>query len=506
MDRRNFLVGFALSSLSATLADLALAQTIDPWLDSFARALASNPNLVGYASVDAQTPLSARLPFEGKLPPGLRGTLYRNGPALHEFAGMRYHHWFDGDGMVQAFRLGDDGLTHTGRLVLTEKLASEIKAGKRLRAVFGTALQDGERPSGNDSLNSANTNVLPVAGELLAMWEGGSAFSIDPDTLATKGPKVWRADLKGVPFSAHPKVDQGAVWNFGLDQFTSTMVLYEIGHDGVLKRAELLQVPDMVRVHDFVVTRRHLVFLLPPMRFSDEKFQTGESFVDCHEWKADAPLRVMIVEKADLKTHRIFELPNGFVFHLGNAWEDEAGVIRLDYVRADDASDLTTSFRDVMRGKQSGNKAGRSYHVVLDTRSGRIAQSLVEGGVEFPRVDPRFVGERHRQLYHVVQIRRGTGSEGSGGFDGVRRLDVDTGAIDQYSFGLDFLAEEHVFVPDQSRSTETGGFLLGTVLDLKRSRTQLSVFDAMNLAAGPLATATLPYSLPLGLHGNFKAA
>jgi len=34
----------------------------------------------------------------------------------------------------------------------------------------------------------------------------------------------------------------------------------------------------------------------------------------------------------------------------------------------------------------------------------------------------------------------------------------------------------------------------------------LAAFDAMKLAAGPLAVARLPYPLPLGLHGSFVPA
>jgi len=503
MNRREFLIGSSLTALNAALVDVALAQMIDPWTDGFARARAADPYMVGLASVDAEMPLSAKVSFEGKLPSGLRGTLYRNGPALHEFAGLRYHHWFDGDGMVQAFRFDEDGLAHTGRLVLTDKLASEIKAGKRLRAAFGTSLPGIESPTDNDSLNVANTNILPVAGEVLALWEGGSAFSVDPDTLATRGAKVWRADLKGVPFSAHPKVDRDAVWNFGLDTFSSTIVFYEIGHDGQIRRAEVLQMPGITRVHDFVVTERHLVFLLPPMRFSQDKFRAGESFLACHEWMDGAPLRVMTVEKSDLRTYRLFELPSGFVFHLGNAWEDEAGVIRFDYVRAPDASLLTVAFTEIMRGNKVDIEPGQSSHVVLDTRTGKTTQTLVQGSAEFPRVDPRRIGIRNRQLYHTTQIQR---PQGIPGFDGIRRLDVETGAVDQYSFGFDFLVEEHVVVPNRADDREGAGFLIGTVLDLNRACTQVSVFDAMNLVAGPLASARLPYALPLGLHGSFVAA
>ncbi len=504
MNRRKFLIGCAWSGMSATLADAVLAQPTDPWTNEFSQALVADPSLEGYAGIAFDTTFSAKVAFAGKPPASLAGTLYRNGPALHEFGGLRYHHWFDGDGMAHAFQIADGNLTHTGRLVLTEKLAAETKAGRRLRAGFGTALANGERPSSRDSLNTANTNILLFAGELLALWEGGSATRLDPGTLATYGPKIWRADLKGMPFSAHPKLDRhGTMWNFGLDSLSGLLVLYEIGPDGVPARVEAMQLPDMSMIHDFAVTARHLVFLLPPLRFVRESFESGLSFLDSHEEIADAPMRVLVVDKSDLATHRVYELEHGFAFHLGNAWDDESGVIRFDYVRADDASRMLVGFKEIMRGTTKASKPSQSTHVTLDTRAGRCAQQTIVGGVEFPRVDERVTGERYRYLYQASQI--GEGAIGRG-FDAVRRLDVDSGAIDQYFYGSEFLAEEHIFVSESAHSAEGAGFLLGTVLDLRRRRTLLSVFDAMNLAGGPIAQAILPHALPLGLHGNFQAA
>ena len=43
------------------------------------------------------------LTVTGRWPAELRGRFYRNGPALNERDGQRYHHWFAGDGMVQQF-------------------------------------------------------------------------------------------------------------------------------------------------------------------------------------------------------------------------------------------------------------------------------------------------------------------------------------------------------------------------------------------------------------------
>jgi len=48
--------------------------------------------------------------------------------------------------------------------------------------------------------------------------------------------------------------------------------------------------------------------------------------------------------------------------------------------------------------------------------------------------------------------------------------------------------------------------VLGTALDFGRQKTVLSCLAADHLGAGPVAQATLPYALPLGLHGAFVPA
>lgn len=480
------------------------AEAAHSWAEQFEQARLANPYLAGFKGVSANADLAAQVQFEGRIPSGLRGTLFRNGPALHELSGLRYRHWFDGDGMVHALRLMDTGLHHTGRLVMTEKLAAEIKAGRRRRLTFGTAIADAEPPRGPDSLNAANTSVLPMEGEVLALWEAGSAYRMDGLTLDTLGPKSWRPDLAGLPFSAHPKVEKrGTIWNFGLNSINSRMVLYEISPTGTLARAAAIAVPDMTMVHDFVVTARHLIFVLPPFRFNLAKMGEGVSFLECHEWLAGAPLRALVVQKSDLTVRWIFELPAGFVFHFGNGWEDSAGVVRFDFVRSADASAMTRSFKDIMRGVITSSAPAEIALVRLDLATGRSEQTIVPGSVEFPRVDPRLVADRYRNLYVAAASGR---KAGGFGFNAVRRFDITNGKTDEFDYGENYMVEEHVFVPDRTASGDGAGWAIGTALDIGTARTVLSIFDGLNLAAGPIARAALPYALPLGFHGAFAPA
>ena len=225
--------------------------------------------------------------------------------------------------MVQQFTIGDGQITHRGRLVRTAKLLAEQKAGRFLMSALGTQIDGGPPGSGPDSYNTANTNALEHAGRVLAMWEGGSAYAMDPQDLSTQGPVTWRKGLEQVPFTAHPKVDAGGhLWNIGTAG--AALVVWHIGPLGQLVSVQLGESPyPGGMVHDLAVTERYLVVPLPPVSldFSRPAGDGPRRFA----MKPGEPLRVLVMEKADITKRRVFELPAQFVFHVGNAHETGDG-------------------------------------------------------------------------------------------------------------------------------------------------------------------------------------
>ena len=89
------------------------------------------------------------------------------------------------------------------------------------------------------------------------------------------------------------------------------------------------------------------------------------------------------------------------------------------------------------------------------------------------------------------------------GFDRVNRIDHKTGNIQAFQYSDTEMAEEHLFVHRPGSSKEGDGWLLGTSLDVAKQHSTLNVFRADALADGPVARMSLPFALPLGLHGNF---
>jgi carotenoid cleavage dioxygenase len=473
----------------------------------FAAAAAREPLLTPLFGVnDATGDRDAEARLVGRWPAALRGRFYRNGPALLERAGQRYHHWFDGDGMVQQFRIEGGRVTHRGRLVRTAKLAREREAGRFVVDALGTTFPGQAPAAGRDSFNTANTSALEHAGRVLAMWEGGSAYALSPDDLATQGPVSWRADLAQVPFSAHPKVDpQGHLWNIGAAG--EHLVVWHVDPGGRLARVQLTGSPfPFGMVHDIAVTARHLVVPLPPVKL--DFAAPAEGSRRRFAMSPGEPLRVLVMDKGDVTRQRVFELPPRMVFHVSNAHDTADGEVVLGFVAAPDAAFLDEGAVALMAGRPGAGLGSEPVVARLNMRDGGVRlQPLAGGGagVEFPRVHPHRVGEAARHVVFAAAWAHGPRRRHAL-FHGVQLLDTASGRVRRFDYGADAIAEEHVFVPKPGGRGELDAWLLGTTFDAKRQATVLNLLDAARIEDGPVAQAVLPYVLPLGFHGNFTAA
>jgi all-trans-8'-apo-beta-carotenal 15,15'-oxygenase len=490
MDRRHFLASSLSFGALGLVPGAALADAAT--LKRFHAALRRDPSLAVYADTTGE--LAGAAVVKGRIPTDLEGVFFRNGPGRFELGGERYHHWFDGDGMAQRWQISNGKVSHKGSFVRTEKFTEESKAGQFLYPTFGTNV--GRRGlKTNDTINAANTNLLPFNGRLYALWEGGSATELDPDTLATVGLKTWREDLKSMPFSAHPKRDPaGGLWNFGAMPGADKLALYHIGAGGEVLAAGLVDIPNLTMVHDFVISAAHLIFLVPPYDFRPD---SAKSFLDQHVWAGSArPMRVVVVSKATLKVRQVFEMPARMVFHLGNAFDD-GGTTRFDAVLYQ--GDVLSELGGIMRGERATKPEHSSAtQITLDYASGRVSEARLFGASEFPGVMPQVVSMRHRRLALLS-----SGGKPGSGLDTVNLLDTDSGKADSYRFGAGWQVEEHVLVPRRNARSETDGYLLGVAQDTRRLQTVMTVFDAAHIKDGPVALARLPYRAPHCFHGNF---
>ncbi len=472
---------------------------------AFNAGLERHPWLLGFKGVE-RAYLTADAKITGTFPAELTGTLYRNGPARHNIGDFRYSHWFDGDGMVQAFQIADGKVRHRGRLVATKKLQAELAAGRALYPGFASVPENPAAVTSPDLVNVANISVLPHHDRLYALWEAGSPWEIDADTLEAIGPAEFSPATAGVPFSAHPRIEpDGTLWNFGYVSSAGLFALWHIDPKGRVVKAGTVPVAPMTMPHDFVVTAKHLILLLPPLNYRRGQAAT---FLDAHEWDADAPTRVLVIDKNDFEQRRWFELPAQWVFHFGNAWEDRQGVIRFDGASAADPNTMFASFREVMRGQIPAPTPSAHLAYRIDLRNGRASQRpLFATGMdsEFPTIDPRRSTLRNERLTLLSNAGATAAAPRHRMLSSVSRYDYTRERLQTYRYPSGQIPEEHLFVPAPGKSGEDEGWLIGTALDFDAGTTLLNLFDARSIESGPIATARLPYALPLGFHGKFLA-
>ena len=92
--------------------------------------------------------------LKGRWPKGIRGSFFRNGPGQHERGGQCYHHWFDGDGLIQRWQIGGGQVAYKGQFVTTHKRQAEIAAGQFLYPAGGGGIIGSAAMRGPDSVNA----------------------------------------------------------------------------------------------------------------------------------------------------------------------------------------------------------------------------------------------------------------------------------------------------------------------------------------------------------------
>lgn len=499
-NRRDMLTMFAAAGGVATLPGLAYGrEDADPVYRAFEAASAEDPWTLGFTDAPAEGLDAVAQRLHGRLPDALAGVLHRNGPARFSRNEWRYRHWFDGDGMVHAWCLSPgEEVAHRARFVATRKWRMEQEAGRFLLPAFGSAPPDGIGVRGPDDMNTANTSVIVIGGELMALWEGGSPWLMDPDTLESRGPRNWGDGLAGLPFSAHPKVDpDGTIWNFGQAASQDALVLWQIGADGQLRRAEMVGDVPGGMIHDFAVTERSLVFLVGNLRHEAMRLP----FLDSFRWDDSRAMHIIAFDKADWSRRRVWDLPPGFLFHVGGAWEDADGTIHVDAALSDDSRFATQGARDVMRGtpQPDGEGISRMRKITLYP-GGRFEQAVfADGYAEFPQIDPRFTGLARRFTWHV-----GWRPEQTRGAGQIVQRDLVLGATRRFEFGEHIVVEEPLFVPARPDAPEGEGWLIHTALNKRERASELHVFAAQRLEDGPVASWRLPYACPFGFHGCWR--
>ncbi|ARV58535.1 hypothetical protein BZZ01_07670 [Nostocales cyanobacterium HT-58-2] len=453
-------------------------------------------------------PLTQLQILTGRIPEGLRGTLYRNGPARLERGGIRMGHWFDGDGAILAVRFTDAGATAVYRYVQTAGYQEEAAAGQLLYGNYGMTAPG---PIWNQWLkpikNVANTSVLTLPDKLLALWEGGKPYSLDLQTLETFGEDKLEGLTNGLAYSAHYKRDPqtGEIFNFGISPgLNATLNIYRSDSTGKIVQKAAHTLEGVPVVHDFVFAGQYLIFCIPPVRLNVFSTLIGLSdFGHSLEWHPNKGTQILVVDRHTLKVVSRGEAEPWYQWHFANGYVDESGLVIVDMVRYPDFQ-TNQYLREVATGETHTPAVSALWRMQLDPTSGKVKAigEIMNRHCEFPVVPPKDQGHSSRQTYLTVH-RQGVDTLKEM-FGAIARFDHKTESLTIADCGEHRYPSEPIYASNPQNPEQ--GWIITVVYDGNSNSSEVWVFDADRLDDSPLCKLALPGVIPHSFHGTWKPA
>ena len=199
-----------------------------------------------------------------------------------------------------------------------------------------------------------------------------------------------------------------------------------------------------------------------------------------------------------------FEADPTFVLHWTNAYEDG------DWVILDGFFQHNPTARGIARRDESHKGfetldmnvlQARAHRWKFNTRTGECKEeSTSERCAEFPMINGRYAGKRHRYSYNAKC------TPGLFAFDGIIKHDLDTGNEELYEFEPGVFVSETVMAPRDGSSAEDDGYLVTFSSDLNNDYSEALVFEASNLSHGPVCQIRLPERIASGTHSTWAAS
>ena len=444
--------------------------------------------------------------IEGKLPTDLEGAFYRVGPDA-QYPLHPGNIPFDGEGHVSMFRFAGGRVSYKSRFIRNQRYKAQAAAHRLLFPIYRNHFMDDPSARGL-SRGTANTHVIHHNGHLLALKEDSPPVALDPHTLETVDDYyTFDGQLESKTFTAHPKIDSesGNLVAFGYEAkgFGSDDVnVFEYTPQGRRVWDAWIKVPYIGLLHDFAVTRKHVVFYVMPLAFDLEQMKRG----GIHwSWDSSKPTYFGVMRRGgDGRDIRWFNGPERSSTHVMGAFDDgERVIVDVEMSRFNPFPFMP--FRD---GTKWDPVRGAS-HIT------RLSVDLADKSVKDYRMEvlyPHHIGALPRQddRYHTVPYRIGflpcpepdPSNPAWRPSTCYARFDHQTRSAQLHRAGPATTLAEACFAPRSATSPEGSGYLIGVATHLNEGgRADLLVLDAEHLQDGPIATVKLPTRIVGQIHG-----
>ena len=398
---------------------------------------------------------------------------------------------------------------YSNRFVRTDGFLAEQAAGQSLYAGITEhpSVAIAETGSGARSMmkDNASTDVIVHGGVALAsFYQCGELYRLDPRTLEDLGKSDWNGRFPKEGVSAHPK----------LDEHTGELIFFNYSaeapylHCGVLNRAGELTdyidvpLPGPRLPHDIAFTQNWTIVNDLPLGWDPEALALGKY---SNRFYADLPSRFGLIPRhGKTEDIRWFEGAPTFVLHWINAYEDGDEVVLDGFFQHNPTArgvDRATGPHKGFETLDMNVLQARSHRWRFNLKTGETREeSLSERCAEFPMINGRHAGRRHRYSYECRC------SHGMFTFDGLIKHDIDAGTEELVEFPEGVFLSETVMAPRDGSTAEDDGYLLTFTSDVRNDLSECLVLDAANPGAGPLARIRLPERISSGTHATWAPA
>ncbi len=203
--------------------------------------------------------------------------------------------------------------------------------------------------------------------------------------------------------------------------------------------------------------------------FDLARFGTGGPMI---AWEPDRGTRLGVMRRdGDGSDLRWIEIDTCYVFHFLNAWSEASAARRRRADRRRRRTARPARPRPRAAARSSDSSIGHLSRFVIDLDGGDARwERIAERTGDFPRLDERRAGRRHRHGYlATLSDPRRTSEPGVDGlFDSVTAIDLDAGTEAHHEVGAGRITGEPVFAPDPERDGENAGWVLSFVYDAAR--------------------------------------
>lgn len=434
----------------------------------------------------------------GDVPTDLDGVYARNGPNLSH-APLGNYHRYDGDGMLHAIHFKDGRATYRNKWIRTSCFQEEAAAGQALWGGMLDARRD-DRPD-MPLKDTSNTDVVLHAGKLVTMWYmAGIPYLVDPLTLETVRPMELNA-AGSQKISAHSKTDEANDDFVFFDYSRDFPYMHHgvVDKNGTLTAFTPIELPGPRMPHDMWISHQYTILHDLPLIWDEDAYRNGRVKLRFEEkW----PTRFGVMPRhGSVDALRWYEFEPCYILHTINAWE-EGDWLHLTGCRihpfedAQGNQDLQSIVTIMGRHQLNARLYKWSVNLVSgDTREGLLDEKW---NAEFPTWNNSAMGSDMTYAY-CVEIN----TEPIIHFTGLLKFDMSSGKSQYYSDGPGYTYSEAPFAPANHATAEDHGYVVSFVRNENEAQSEVHIFDAQNIAQGPICKLVLPCRVPEGFHATW---